>query len=92
MKKILALVLVLCLLLPLVPGGKAYEEGQAFRPDLSYRIQDPKRREYVEMMIDYYIRTDTMVQQALAGGFSAMFLFDGCSDNMNDPALQDLTY
>jgi len=92
MKKILTFLLALCLLLPLIPEARAYEEGQAFRPDLSARIRDPKNREYVEMMIDHYIRTDKMVQQALAGGFSAMFLFDGCSDNMNDPELQDLTY
>lgn len=92
MKKIVALTLAFCLLLPLTSRAEAYEAGQAFRPDLSARIRDPKRREYVEMMVDHYIRTDTMVQQALAGGFSAMFLFDGCSDNMNDPELQDLTY
>lgn len=92
MKKILAFFLAACLLLPLVPQAEAYEPGQAFRVDLSHRIQDPQNREYVEMMLDYYIRTDTMVQQALAGGFSAMFLFDGCSDNMNDPSMQDLTF
>lgn len=96
MKKILRFVLsgclILAMLLPGVPQAEAYEMGQAFRLDLSTRIQDPDRREYVEMMLDYYIRTDKMVQQALEGGFSAVFLFDGASDNMDDPELQDLTY
>lgn len=88
----LSLALMLALLLPAAPQAKAYEMGQAYRKDLSTWIQNPERREYVEMMLDYYIRTDTMVQQALEGGFCAVFLFDGCSDNMDDPALQDLTY
>ena len=92
MKKIVAFLLCLCLFLPMVPRAQGYEMGDAFRIDLSERIRDPERRQYVEMMLDYYVRNDTMVQQALEGGFSAMFLFDGCSDNMNDPELQDLTY
>ena len=96
MKKILSyfLMLAVCLglLLPVVPQGQGYEAGQAFRLDLSKRIKNEQRREYVEMMLDHYVRTDTMVQQALEGGFSAMFLFDGASDNMDDPALKDFTF
>lgn len=96
MKKILSFLLTLCLLsgmlLSYAPEARAYEMGQAYRKDLSTWIQNPERRKYVEMMLDYYIRTDTMVQQALEGGFCAVFLFDGCSDNMDDPELQDLTF
>ena len=92
MKKILSLFLCVGLLLTIVPSGKAYTAGQPIRLDLSKRIQNPERREYVEMMIDHYARTDIMVRQALEGGFSAVFLFDGASDNMDDPELQDLTY
>lgn len=88
----LSMCLILALLLPAVPQAEAYEMGQAYRKDLSTWIQNPERREYVEMMLDHYIRTDTMVQQALEGGFSAVFLFDGCSDNMDDPVLRDLSY
>ncbi len=86
--------LALCLLLlgALAPGAKAYEMGQAFQKDLSAWIQNEQRREYVQTMLDHYIRTDTMIQQALEGGFSAVFLFDGASDNMDDPQLQDLSY
>ena len=96
MKKILVNLLSVCLVLAtlagLVPRARAYEMGQACRQDLSAWIQDPERREYVEMMLDHYVRTDTMVRQALEGGFCAVFLFDGASDNMDEPALQDLSY
>ncbi len=92
MKKFLTFFLALCLCVSWIPPASAYENGQAFRPDLSRWIENPQRRDYVEMMLDHYVRTETMVQHALAGGFSAVFLFDGCSDNMDDPALQDLTY
>ena len=92
MKKLLSILLSLLLLLSAVPGAEAFEAGQPYRADLSRWIQNTQRREYVEMMLDHYVRTDTMVQQALEGGFSAVFLFDGASDNMDDPALQDLSY
>ena len=92
MKKFLAFCLAVCLLACLIPQVRAYEAGQAFRLDLSGKIENPQRREYVEMMLDHYIRTDTMVQQALEGGFSAVFLFDGASDNMDDTELRNLRY
>lgn len=96
MKKILTKFLWLCLSLTLLlaasPVAEAYEMGQPFRVDMSRWIKNSERREYVEMMLDHYMRTDTMVQQALDGGFAAVFMFDGCSDNMDDPELEDLTY
>jgi len=96
MKKILNVLLsfflIAALLLPGALEARAYEMGQPFRQDLSTWIKNGQRRIYVEMMLDHYIRTDTMIQQALEGGFSAVFLFDGCSDNMDDPELSDLSY
>lgn len=92
MKRFFAFFLSVCLLFSLVPRAEGYEAGQAFRIDLSDWIENPRRREYVEMMLDHYVRTDEMIQQALEGGFSAVFLFDGASDHMDDPALQDLSY
>ncbi len=96
MKKILSFFLSMVLGLGMfsigVPKALAYEAGQPFQIDLSAWIENGQRREYVQTMLDHYIRTDTMIQQALEGGFSAVFLFDGASDNMDDPALQDLTY
>lgn len=92
MKKFLSILLVFMILLSCLPVAGGYERGMAFQKDLSAWIKNPERRAYVQMMLDYYIRTDTMVQQALEGGFAAMFLFDGASDNMDDPQLQDLSY
>ena len=92
MKKFIAFFLSLCLIVSMVPSAEAYEAGQAFRLDLSGRIRNEERRNYVEMMLDHHIRTNKMVQQALEGGFSAVFLFDGASDHMDDPQLRDLSY
>jgi len=75
-----------------LPRANAYEKGDGFHLDLTGWIDQELYRDYVEMMVDYYIRTDPMVQSALEGGFGAMFLFDGCSDHMQDPAFRDLTY
>lgn len=92
MKKCLCLILVIVLLLSAAPVASAYEIGNPYHKDLSTWIQNRERREYVEMMLDYHLRNNDMVQDALEGGFAAMFLFDGCSDNLDDPQLADLTY
>lgn len=92
MKKCLCLILALVLLLSAVPAAAAYETGQPYQRDLSRWIQNREYREYVEMMLDYHLRNNKMVQNALNGGFAAVFLFDGCSDNLDDPVLADLTY
>lgn len=88
----LSFLMVFSFVLGYAPEVRAYVPGQAYQKDLSTWIKNPEKREYVQMMLDHYVRTDTMVQQALEGGFAATFLFDGCSDNMDDPALQDLSY
>ena len=96
MKKIpmylLSMVLILLLAVSAAPNAAAYEIGEAYQKDLSAWIQDEESREYVEMMLDYHLRTNKDVQNALEGGFAAVFLFDGCSDHMNDPDLSDLSY
>lgn len=90
--RILYLVLCTLFLSSTLPRARAYEKGDGCRIDLASWIQDTSSRSYVEMMLDHYVRTDRMVQNALKDGFSAVFLFDGCSDNMNDPILSDLSY
>ena len=92
MKRMVSLILVLVLLLCAVPTAQAYETGEPYHKDLSTWIRNREYREYVEMMLDYHLRNNKMVQDALAGGFSAMFLFDGVSDNLDDPVLADLSY
>lgn len=93
MKKKLAILLcVLALLSFLAPRAFAYEFEKGFAFDLSGMISNPRRRDFAEMMLDYYLRHDEAVQTTLRAGHSAVFLFEGCSDNMDDKELRDLSY
>lgn len=96
MKKLFRKILVFCLwvvvLLSAVLPSQAYTIGDPWDIDLKAFIRNREKREYVEMMVDHYIRTDKDIRNALEGGFSAVFLFDGCSDNLKDPELSDLSY
>lgn len=60
--------------------------------DLSALIQSPRRRQFVEGMINYSLRYDGAVKQTLADGYTAVYFFEGCSDNMEDPELADISY
>ena len=82
----------LCFLCILPIPARAYTPGQAYQRNLHTWIKNDDRRRYVEMMLDYHVRNNKQVQDALAGGFSAVFLFDGCSDNLDDPTLSDLSF
>ncbi|MGN0977438.1 MAG: SH3 domain-containing protein [Faecousia sp.] len=75
-----------------VPRAAAFEAGEPCHIDLSELIQNEEYRRYVQMMVDYYLRNDTAIQETLEAGYSAVFLFEGCSDNMDDPVLSDLSY
>lgn len=90
--RIFSVLLVMLLAVSLIPGVSAYEMGDPCRIDLCAYIHDSEKRAYVEMMVDHHIRTDRDIQNALENGFSAMFLFDGGSDNLKDPELSDLSY
>lgn len=92
MKKILMLLLCLCLLLPGLPRAEGYTVGQPYHAQLDGLIKNPERRAYVQMMLDHYLRTDSMVQMALEQNASAIFFFEGCSDNMDHPDLSDISY
>lgn len=95
MKKLSQRLLLLFWMVLLLPGTlavSAYAEVDPWRPDFRAFLHDPDKREYVETMVDYHLRTDKDIQNALEGGFAAVFLFDGCSDNMKDPELSDLSY
>ena len=91
-RRLLLLVLLAGILITDIPSASAYTAGDPWKPDLRPFLRDRAYREYVEMMVDHHIRTDKDIRNALEGGFAAVFLFDGCSDNMNDPELSDLSY
>ncbi len=88
--RILSFFLCILLLAPLTV--RAYEVGDPWQVDLSGFLKNEANREYTEMMLDYYLRTDEKVQAALEKGYCAMFFFEGCSDNTDDPSLSDLTF
>ena len=92
MKKILSLLLGIWLLtaamIPAIPTANAHMEA----PELVRLIHNRPRRQYVTAMLNYYLTNNTAVQETLRNGYSAMFLFDGASDNMDDARLSDLSY
>ncbi|MDD5864262.1 MAG: hypothetical protein PUD80_06500 [Firmicutes bacterium] len=96
MKRILSLFCSLLLIGTLLSGAviaaDAYTPGEPFRADLSQLMHNPDRRRYVEMMTDYYVRNNAAVRKSLRDGLCAMFLFEGCSDNLDDETLSDLSY
>ena len=92
MKKVVIVLLCLCLVVPLAPEARGYALGQPFHAQLDGLIKNQARRDYVQMMLDYYLRTDTMVQMALEQNRSAVFFFEGASDNMDHPDLSDISY
>ena len=94
MKKVISkfFAIFICLLCICPIPVRAYTPGQAYQRNLHTWIKNDDRRRYVEMMLDYHVRNNKQVQDALAGGFSAVFLFDGCSDNMDDPTLSDISF
>lgn len=88
MKKLCSFLLCVCLLLHLAPAAKAKNTI----PDLSQYIHNRSNRHYVESMLSFYLRENTMVQSTLRDGYSAVFLFEGCSDNMDNPDYRDISY
>ena len=92
LRKLLIVFQLMCLLMAFVLPAQADTPVSPVNIDLKAFIHDREKREYVEMMVDYHIRTDKEIRNALESGFAAVFLFDGCSDNMRDPELSDLSY
>lgn len=84
--RLVSILLLAGILVTAVPRAEAYQL------DLSALMEDDQRRRFMEMSVAYYLEQDEMVRKTLAQGYPAMFLFDGCSDNMNDPELSDLSY
>ena len=93
MKRILAVFCLALMFLSCLPfSATAYTLGDPWHIDLSSLIDDTDNRRYAEMMLDFYLRNDTRIQKTLADGYSAMFLFEGCSDNMDRPEMTDLSF
>lgn len=90
MKKLSALLASVLFALSLVLPARAVE-GTA-QVDLSALIVNPVRRHYAEAMISYALAHDPAVVRAQEAGFISLFFFEGCSDNMDDSLLKDISY
>lgn len=93
MRRFLSKVICICLcagmLLSLVPAARAYENTVL---DLSGYIRNSRNRHFVESMVSYHLRENTTVRDTLNDGLCALFFFEGCSDNMLDETLSDISY
>lgn len=74
------------------PASASASERASYYPDLSRLMEDGEGRDYVETMIGYYLRNNESIRKTLSKGYSAVFFFEGASDNMADPVLSDISY
>lgn len=92
MRKILVRLVCLCMaflvLIPVIPAVKAEENGLSLSP----YIRSREKRHFVEAMLSYHLQENETVRKTLNDGYAAVFFFEGCSDNMDDPVLSDLSY
>lgn len=86
--RLLCVVMAVLLLIPSVPRAFAGDPVIS----LSQHIRNAQKRHFVESMLSYHLRENETVRRTLQDGYSAVFFFEGCSDNMDDPDLSDLSY
>jgi len=92
MKRVLSCFICICISISLLFAAIPAASAKTAVPDLSEYIRNRTNRHFVESMLSYYLRENTVVQDTLEEGLSAVFLFEGCSDNMDDPELSDISY
>lgn len=83
-KRILALVMTLCLMIGLVPVFVSVEaEAVSGVNSLTCAgfISNPTRQNYIDVMMKYYINNNSSLQSTLNSGKSVVFMFEGGSDN-----------
>lgn len=88
LQRLLSFVLAVLLAGSAVPWAAAAEQILS----LSGYIGNSEKRHFVEAMLSYHLRENTTVKKTLEDGECALFFFEGCSDNMEDPDLTDLSY
>ena len=86
--RLLCAAMAVLLLIPVSPRANAGVQGIS----LSQYIRNGEKRHFVESMLSYHLRENETVRNTLKDGYSAVFFFEGCSDNMEDPDLSDLSY
>ena len=86
--------LALLALVPWAAVGAAATEGETAKltAPLDTLLDNEDSRRYIRAMLGYYLEKDPTVRKTLEAGYSAVFFFEGCSDNMDDPELSDISY
>lgn len=92
MKKPLICFLSLCLMLLSVLTAAVPASAEETVVSLSGQIRNSEKRHFMEAMLSYHLRENNTVRETLEEGYCAVFFFEGCSDNMDDPELSDLSY
>ena len=76
--RLLCAAMAVFLLIPMIPQVRAGSQGIS----LSQYIRNAEKRHFVESMLSYHLRENETVRKTLEEGYSAVFFFEGCSDNM----------
>ncbi|MBQ2384168.1 MAG: SH3 domain-containing protein [Oscillospiraceae bacterium] len=83
-KRIVALVLALCLVLGLMPSFLSVEAeaiGGVSSLTCSSFISNNIAQKYIDTMMRYHLNTNSTLQSTLNSGLSVVFMFEGGSDN-----------
>lgn len=86
--QLLSLFMSILLLANAFPDARAADNVVS----LAGMIRNGEKRHFVEAMLSYHLQENNEVRETLKDGYSAVFFFEGCSDNMEDPDLSDLSY
>lgn len=92
MKRLFSCILAAWMGLSLLYAAAPAASAKSIVPDLTPYISNRTNRHFVESMLSYHLRENTLVQNTLEEGLSAVFLFEGCSDNMDNPTFSDISY
>ena len=84
------LLILTVLTVTMVPGAAA--EETALEQSIAQLVENQDNRRFIQAMLNYYLEKDQAVRQTLEDGYSAVFFFEGCSDNLDELQYQDLTY
>lgn len=86
--RFLGFALMLLLTLTAAQEAAAYET----MPSLDGFMRDSQRKIFVESMLSYHLQENIAVRDTLENGHSALFFFEGCSDNVEDAKYRDQAY
>ncbi len=97
-KRIASVICAICMVFTLIPVTSVSATDYYSATDVANlkptKLSNTSRANYVQKMIQYHILSETdnyRIARNLDDGKCIVFFFDGCSDNMDDPAYSDYT-